>query len=512
MDDFTRHVLSKKDIVRAARFGRLDLVQQCLGQNEEEAICAAIKEGHTSIVEYLLDKVNGENISDSVLEGIRNGNSKTIEVVMNSRLQGYVHFSDMMVALVYNNCFDMVRKFLNDERLDAVHTRSQVNVLNETRYSQWFEPWEEARMVTLLSYVLEYANTLEMAKLLISSERFNKQCVFAALKAIYETYFDIFHLLRPYVDLNTFDRAIMKAAISSQNIDLIKYLHKEGCEVYVSDIEFGMYGNNKIVLFLIENGKVSESTAYYLERTFLHLWSSFKQENLETMECILKHSSTNMYKIMHDLKGRLKYFECEERTNYPEWDLLLRYADISNFLGMMSQKENLIKYVWENYPELHTLDNMKRIVDCCKSGNVAEMILKDNRFDPTVIDIYLNIIHNEYEKVYVLLKDPRTMIKRERLKDYRFKTNYPEGLQIFKLMLKKTQARDVYPDIWEEILAEERKTVEKGVHLYRHLDKMTLVFTLQVMKYDEEVYMKSSMIGPNAVVFAYYTTLLKNAL
>ena len=49
-----RHVLAKKDIVRAAHFGRLDLVQQCLGQNEEEAICAAIKEGHTSVVEYLL--------------------------------------------------------------------------------------------------------------------------------------------------------------------------------------------------------------------------------------------------------------------------------------------------------------------------------------------------------------------------------------------------------------------------------------------------------------------------
>ena len=118
MDDFTLHVLAKKDIVHAARFGRLDLVQQCLGQKEDEAICAAIKEGHTSVVEYLLDKVDGKNISDSVLEGIRNGNSKTIQVVMNSRLQGYVHFADVMVVLVDNNWFDMVGKFLNDERLE----------------------------------------------------------------------------------------------------------------------------------------------------------------------------------------------------------------------------------------------------------------------------------------------------------------------------------------------------------------------------------------------------------
>lgn len=512
MDDFTRHVLAKKDIVRAARFGRLDLVQQCLGQKEEEAICAAIKEGHTSVVEYLLDKVNGKNISDAVLEGIRNGNSKTIEAVMNSRLQGYVHFADMMVVLVDNNWFDMVRKFLNDERLDAVHTRSQVEVLNETRYSQWFEPWEKARMVTLLSYLLEFANTLEMATLLISSERFNKQCDFAALKAINENHFDIFHLLRPYVDLNIFDDAIMKAAIRSQNIDLIKYLHREGSVLNVSDMEFGRYGKNEICLYLIENGKVTESTEWYLGEEFLRLWRSFKQENLETMESILKHPSTNMYKIMHELKGRLEYYECRDRTNYPEWDLLLRYVDISDFLGTMSQKDNLIQYVWEKYPDLHTLNNMKRIVRCCKSGNVAEMILKDNRFDPTVIDLYEVVRDNEYEKLYVLLKDPRTVITREKLNDYSFKISYPEGRKVFKLMLKKTQARDEYLDLWREIVAEERQTVEKGVHIYTHLKNMPFLFTLRVLKYDEEVYEKSSMIGPNAVVFAYYTTLLNNAL
>jgi len=533
MDDFSHNVLSRNDIVRAANVGRLDLCKSIVLFSHDkvrEAICEAIQQGHTSVVEYLLTRIDYADleiidyvITRSVTTSIQNNNYRTIEVVTNSKLIDYVGFETMMKALVNQNCMDIVKKYwLNDERLETMSWYSDVVRSLDT----------EDKKVPLLSGLLEVASNLEMVKLLTSSKRFNKDhCNFAALKAVYDCKYDIFQYLKEYVDLRMFNDSLAKAAIAVNNIELLKYLVQKGCKVYVRSV---MYCDDEeeMCSYLLENGeKMDANDCDGLKSAFMHRWyDSDKPGRLQTMKLILNHPSMDLDDLRDDLYKRLRYMEPErikDRTSFPEWDLLFEFMNPSSFILSMQHLENLFIYVWEKYPVLQTPENMNHIVQTCDSSKVVEMILRDHRFDLSKIEIDLYHFFDplRYDKFYVLCKDPRFVLTEEMVDrgcylffdpDQNFRLNGKKK-DFQKLFLKKTQARRGHRDLWAEIDTEERESVQLGVNMFKSLDKtfgddFKLEFTLKVMKYNEEVYRNSSIIGPDIKIFEHYTGLLHTRL
>lgn len=537
MDDFSHNVLSRNDIVRAAKAGRLDLCSSIGSSNDKvrEAICEAIQEGHVSVVEYLLTRIdyagleiNDYDLSKSVTVSIQNKNYKTIEIISKSKLIDFVTFRHMMTELVNENFMDIVKRFwLNDERLETMYAYSSVELFSSVKFYNNRILDDDYRKVPLLSHLLEFAPNLEMVKVLTSSKRFNKDhCNFAALKAVYDRKYDIFQHLREYIDLRMFDDSLVPAAIAVNNIELVKYLVQGGCKVYVSDVSH-CDDKEEICSYILENGLVGRRDWQSLKDGFIHRWyRSDEPGRLHTMKLILSHRFTELDDLREDLRTRLRLGmlqdKIKDRTSFPEWDLVFEFMDPDYFILSMRPFENLFIYVWEKYPVLQTVENMNDVMYDCDSSKVVEMILRDNRFDLSKkpINLYHLIDPKRYDIFYVLCKDPRFVLTdslvstglylcfhedhcfrlREKRKDFQ------------KLFLKKTQLRDRHQDLWTEIENEERESVQRGVHLFNNLKSLHIEFTLKVLKYQEEVYRNSSIIGPDADVFAHYTRLLMESL
>ena len=199
MDDFSRLVLANKDIVRAVKYGRLDLIkliycedfyveaiQDALtragfikydgissavismfragkyGRKDQiklfhcdrsyvEALENAILGGHDLIVEYFLQRayraeyIKYDGMSSALIQAIRKKYTRTVHVALSesSIIFKNIRFSEepLIISLVENDYKDIVKRVLEIDRLN----------------------------IYLLAYLLEIATSLDMVVLLTSS-------------------------------------------------------------------------------------------------------------------------------------------------------------------------------------------------------------------------------------------------------------------------------------------------------------------------------------------------------
>lgn len=386
-DDFSQTILSKKDLVRAALYGRLDLItklQLPIHDQNDEALRLAIKEGHTFVTEYLLKQERPPNQSFTpgffldLIDAIRMKQYNTINVALteNSVILTNISdefFSKIIIHLVTNNYTDIVKRFVHDTRLESIHIHSMF----------------VHDQVTLRTHLLEISSSLDMVVLLTTKDQ---DCAFAVLSAAWKGNLDILRYLHTFLnaDLHIYDNRAILLAAQYGHFQVYMYLKEHGCEPpdgkgigfeSISEDGFDM------IRYLLDK-EWSLNYNCMFRRQFDRYIRDMSPERLNIIERILRHPNTDQDDLRKKIRNHLVHYSIQLK---PLWDIIFKYIEPSLFAFDIARVSSLefIVYLWEEFPSFQTAQNATVLLREARHYELIKLFLMNN--NPIITPNYVQI-------------------------------------------------------------------------------------------------------------------------
>jgi hypothetical protein len=391
MDDFSRYVFKKNDVVCAANFGRLDIIKQfppeeISGHLYTEALKVAIKFGHSNVVEYLLQLDNSISRGDyngiyiALKNAIEYGHTDTLRVAFTDKLDCVItdlrYLDGILISLVENGHKDILKRYLNDSRLKSIYIQAQFIV--------------SKLKISLLSGLLERAKTLDMFILIASSEHISSDFETVVLCACYYGRLDILRYLITVlnVDLTEVSKMAIDVAAREGHCEVFEYLEQNGCDgsqvkITNTNIEMTRYLLGKEWIHPADNNYKCFETQLKAYMGYQCIIGDYNPERIDILKIILMDARTNPVQL-HECVGKI--LGCKSNNETKEnfhrviliWDLIFRFIDPRLFVSSFTNKsDEFCKYMWETYPSVREFKTIF-ILKCYDPEFIMYLLLSEH--------------------------------------------------------------------------------------------------------------------------------------